>query len=130
MNWKLIFQLSLFGLAMGIATVYFIPSDIEPFFWLAIFLICAYIIAKKSRGNYFFTGLMVSMVNSVWISAAHIICHDAYIARHAREAAMYNNHQLPVSPKLAMLLIGLVIGLLSGLILGLFAFIASKIVKK
>jgi hypothetical protein len=48
MNWKLIFQLSLFGLAMGIATVFVIPSNIEPAFWLVIFLICAYLIAKQS----------------------------------------------------------------------------------
>jgi hypothetical protein len=30
MNWKLIIQLSMFGLAMGIATVFVIPSNIEP----------------------------------------------------------------------------------------------------
>ena len=46
MNWKLIFGLSLFGLAMAIATVFVIPSKIEPFFWLAIFIICAIVIAK------------------------------------------------------------------------------------
>lgn len=40
MDWKLIFQLSLFGLAMAVATVYVIPSNIEPVFWLVIFLIC------------------------------------------------------------------------------------------
>jgi uncharacterized membrane protein len=33
MNWKLIFLLSLFGLAMAIATVFVIPSNIEPLFW-------------------------------------------------------------------------------------------------
>jgi hypothetical protein len=41
MNWRLIAQLSLFGLAMGIATVFFIPSTIEPLFWLVIFGISA-----------------------------------------------------------------------------------------
>ena len=40
MNWKLIFLLSLFGLAMGIATVYVIPSRLEPMFWLAISILC------------------------------------------------------------------------------------------
>lgn len=32
MNWKLIVRLSLFGLAMGIATMFLIPSTIEPIF--------------------------------------------------------------------------------------------------
>jgi hypothetical protein len=34
MNWRLTFQLSLFGLAMGIGTVIIIPSNVEPLFWL------------------------------------------------------------------------------------------------
>jgi hypothetical protein len=44
MNWKLVFQLSLFGLAMALGTVFFIPSSIEPLCWLIIFLVCAYIL--------------------------------------------------------------------------------------
>jgi hypothetical protein len=41
MNWKLIITLSLFGLAMGIATVFVVPSTVEPLCWLAIFVVCA-----------------------------------------------------------------------------------------
>src|ERR1700730_18679960 len=33
MNWPLIFQLSLFGLAMGVGTIFFISSRIEPILW-------------------------------------------------------------------------------------------------
>jgi hypothetical protein len=47
MNWKLIFLLSLFGLAMGFATVFVLPTKIEPVFWLVIFVISAYLIAKR-----------------------------------------------------------------------------------
>ena len=49
MNWKLIFGLSLFGLAMAFATVFVIPSNVEPLFWLAIFIVCAVVIAKRRR---------------------------------------------------------------------------------
>jgi hypothetical protein len=35
MNWKLILQLSMLGLVMSLATVFLIPSSIEPAFWLA-----------------------------------------------------------------------------------------------
>ena len=31
---------------MAMATVYFIPSNIEPLCWLVIFIICAYLIGK------------------------------------------------------------------------------------
>jgi uncharacterized membrane protein len=121
MNWKLIFLLSLFGLAMGIATVFIIPSKIEPLFWLVIFLISAYIIAKRCSNKYFLHGLLVSIANSIWITACHVLLFDQYIANHAREAAMMTSRQMPMS--------GPLIGVVSGLILGLFAVIASKIVR-
>ena len=129
MNWNLIFKLSLFGLAMGISTVYFIPSQIEPVCWLAIFIVCAYIIAKNCLSKYFLHGFLVSIVNSVWITAAHILLFNAYVANHSQEVAMMNKMPLHDNPKLMMLLTGPVIGIISGLILGLFAFIASKMAK-
>jgi hypothetical protein len=130
MNWKLIFSLSLFGLAMAIATVYVIPSNTEPFCWLVIFIICAWIIAKRCSGKYFLHGLMVSLVNSVWITAAHIILFHTYITNHPQEATMMEKMPMPASPRITMALIGPVVGLVSGIILGLFSLIASKIIHK
>ena len=85
MNWKLVIQLSVFGLAMGVATVFLIPSNVEPLFWLVIFGICAYIIATQCPGRYFLHGLLVSRVNSVWITASHVLLFDRYIASHPRK---------------------------------------------
>ncbi|MCD6010808.1 MAG: hypothetical protein K0Q79_670 [Flavipsychrobacter sp.] len=134
MNWKLVFSLSLFGLAMAIATVYWVPSTIEPFFWLIIFLICAYIVAKKAPGKYFLHGFMISIFNCVWITAAHAILSDTYALTHAQEAAQYeqmnSEMHINLSLKQAMLLTGPIIGIISGLVLGLFCFIASKIFRK
>src|SRR5579864_794555 len=129
MNWKLILQLSLFGLAMGIATVFVIPSKIEPAFWLVIFVYCAYVIAKCSGGKNFLHGLLLGLANSVWITGAHILLFDRYVAGHAQEAAMMQNPSVPLSPRAMMAIVGPVIGLISGVVLGLFAFIAGKLVK-
>ena len=115
---------------MGTATVYVIPSYIEPLCWLVIFVVCAYLIAKNCSEKYFLNGLGVSVVNSVWITAAHIILFDTYIANHPQEAAMMTTMPMPDSPKLMMLMTGPIVGIVSGLVLGLFAFIASKIMKK
>ena len=128
MNWKLIFALSLFGLAMGIATVYVIPSNIEPIFWLVIFIVCAIIIARVAPGSPLLHGLMVGIVNSIWITAAHILLFDAYIANHAKEAAMM--HGAPMPPRAMMAVVGPVIGVVSGIVIGLFAWIASKLLKR
>ena len=130
MNWKLIFQLSLFGLGMGLATVFFIPSNVEPYFWLAIFAVCAYIIARQVAAQHFLYGFLVSLVNSVWITGAHILFFNQYIANHPQEAAMMTSMPLPDSPRLMMALTGPIVGIVSGLVLGLFAFVAGKFVKK
>ena len=130
MNWKLIFQLSLFGLAMGIATVFVIPSSIEPFFWLAIFLVCAYIIAARCSSRHFLHGLMVGVVNSVWITASHILWFDDYVVNHQQEMAMMTSMPLPDSPRTMMAVMGPLIGVVSGIVLGLFSVVACKLVGR
>lgn len=130
MNWKLIFGCSLFGLAMAIATVFVIPSNIEPFFWLAIFLICAYLIAKNASGKYFLHGFVLSLANCVWVTSAHVLFYSSYIANHPAEAAMSQQMPMPEHPRMMMLIMGPVIGIASGLVQGLFSWIASKIVMK
>src|SRR5262249_12263669 len=127
MNGRLILLLSMFGLAMGIATVFVIPSTIEPIFWLVIFLVCAYVIAKKAPGRFFLHGFLVSLVNAVWITGAHILLVTSYLPRHPQEAAMMAKMPLPDSPRLMMLITGPIIGVASGLILGLFSFLAGKL---
>ncbi|HEY8073963.1 MAG TPA: hypothetical protein VIF62_07635 [Labilithrix sp.] len=125
-NVKLVFQLSLFGLAMALGTVFLVPAKIEPIFWLAIFVTCAIVIAKKCTERHFLHGLTVSLANCVWITTAHIALFETYLAGHPQEAAMAAQMG---SPRLMMLVTGPVIGLISGLVLGSFAWIASKMVK-
>ena len=127
MNWKLILKLSMFGLAMGIATVFVIPSNIEPIFWVAIFLVCASTISKQCTRWFFLNGLMVSVVNSVWVTSAHVLLFDSYSARHASEMAMMANMPMGNSPRLLMILLAPVSGIVFGLVLGLFSWVAHRI---
>jgi hypothetical protein len=129
LDWRLILLLSLFGLAMAFATVWVIPSKFEPLFWLAIFAACADRIARYAPGRLFLHGLLVSVVNSVWITSVHVLFAGAYLANHADEAGMLEHGPLPGSPRLMMALTGPVIGIVSGIVLGLLAMLASKLVK-
>jgi len=132
MNWKIIFQLSIFGLIMAFATVSLIPEKIEWVFWLVIFAFCAWVIAKVCPGKYFLHGFLVSMVNCVWITGVHIAFRETYQFHHPDMAEMGSKMPpaLTVHPRLAMAIMGPVFGALFGIILGLFSYIASKIVKK
>src|SRR5258707_14300551 len=129
LDFKLILRLSLFGLVMAIATVFVIPSKVEPLCWLVIFLVCAVLIARRAPAKYFLHGFAVSLANCVWITSFHILFFDSYLARHPQEAAMMKTMPLPDSPRLMMLLTGPVVGIVSGIVLGLFALIASKLLK-
>ena len=130
MNWKLIFGCSLFALAMAIATVYVIPSNIEPFFWIAILLIDAFLIAKFASGKYFMHGFLTCLGNCFWVTGTHILLFNAYVAGHADEVKMMADGPLATHPRVMMLLVGPVVGIVSGIILGLFSIGASKIMMK
>ena len=129
MNWKLIFGLSLFGLAMGLATTYVVPSTVEPFFWLAIFLLSAFLIATRARGDFFLHGLLLGLANSVWITGVHLLLFHRYAADHAAEMKMMAGMPLSHHPRLLMALMGPVIGFVSGVVLGVFAMIAARLVR-
>ncbi|WP_212004957.1 hypothetical protein [Chitinophaga sp. HK235] len=130
MNWSLIFKLSFFGLAMALGTVYFIPSKVEPFCWIAIFIICAYFIAKYCTSKFFLHGFMLSLFNCVWITGVHILLYKTYLSWHLEEAEMMAKMPMPDSPRLMMLMMGPVVGAVSGLVQGLFAYVASRVVKR
>jgi len=102
---------------------------LSQFFWLAIFLVCAYLIARKRPDRHFIHGLSVGIVNSVWITSAHIIFFSQYIANHPKEAAMMRSMPLPDSPRLMMACVGPIVGFISGAIIGLLAYVAAKLVK-
>jgi len=127
MNWKLIFQLSMLGLIMAFGTIALIPGFIEPVFWLVIFIIGAYLIAKVCTVKYFANGFMVSVINSIWITAAHTLFYTTYASHHAAAIKM-----MPVKSSivLSMVITGILSAIIFGLLQGLFAFIASRFVKK
>jgi hypothetical protein len=132
MNWKIIFQLSIFGLIMAFATVSLIPEKVEPAFWVVIFIFCAYVIAKVCARLYFWNGFFVSMVNCIWITAVHIYFRQTYQSHHPDMASM--GAHLPASlashPRMAMAIMGPIFGAGFGIVLGIFSLIASQLVKK
>ncbi len=128
MNWKLIFGLSLFGLAMAIATVYFIPPGPEPIFWLLLIIFWAYKVGKECEEKYFLQGFILSAVNGVWVTGIHLLLFADYAATHGKELARYDKIAEGLTVPQAILIVDPLTWLASGLILGLFSVIASRFV--
>lgn len=127
MNLRLTLLLSLFGLAMAFATVSLIPEKVEFVFWIAIFIICAYIFAKAGTGKYFLHGFVLSLFNSVWVTLAHVMFFASYMSHHPGVAEMTN--KFGTHPRVCTILLALPSGIIFGMILGLFTYLASKMVK-
>jgi hypothetical protein len=125
MNWPLVLALSGFGLVMGFATVFVIPPNLEPLFWLVIFVFCAIVIARVAAQKVFLHGLAVGLANSVWITATHVLFFETYLANHPQEAAMSASMPMGSEPRLLMTIMGPIIGAISGVVLGLFALVAA-----
>jgi len=131
MNWKLIFMLSIIGLAMGFLTVSPMNMAVENSIWGAICLFNGFIIARFCSEKYFLTGFLVSMVNCVWVTGAHLLFFHDYINNHTEMVKSMNwFHLNGTHPRIGMLLTGPIIGASFGIVIGLLALLFSKIMKK
>lgn len=130
MNGKLVLLLSLFGLAMGLGTVFFIPSNVEPFCWLVIFFLSASIIGRSNTARPFLSGFLLGLANCAWIIASHALFVDRYLAGHPQEAAMMKAMPSVLSLRLAMFVTGPIPGIVSGIIIGLLSLLAAKLFRK
>jgi hypothetical protein len=136
MNWKLIFVLSLVGFAMALESVFLPSSRPESLVWPVVFIVYAFVIARRAPGRYFLHGFLVGLTNWVWVAAAHVILHDVYVATHAKDVATMHAMALPDMPQQMAAFVrgvledGIPIPGLSGLVIGLLAWIASRIQRK
>ena len=114
---------------MGLATVFVVPSKAEPAVWLPIFVVCALVIARMTPSQRFQHGLYLGLVNSLWITAVHVVLYDQYLASHPSEAALMANMAAIGSAKFTLVVTGPMFGLISGAILGVFTLIAGVFVQ-
>jgi hypothetical protein len=130
LKWRLIFELSLLGLLMGFATVWFIPFKSEIYFWLIIYIYSAYRIGNIHRGNYFLHGFLVSVLNGCWYALVHVFFYHEFIAFHPEELSLFQLLSLEQSPKFATLVTGPLFGAGFGLLVGTLSMGAYLLRKK
>ena len=130
MNWKLIFTLSLFGVAMGVASLFGLTGKIEPLLWLGIFILYAVMIAKKARSKHFLHGFLVSVLNGIWVGIIHSAFSSTLFLNNPEMLEGFQKLPQSFSPQAMMLVMGPLIGAATGIVAGLFALIAVKVMAK
>jgi hypothetical protein len=130
LNKKLIFLLSLFGLAMAFFTLMRIPPAVELPCWLLIYIFSAYRIARVANGKFFLHGFYLNMLNSAWVTSVHILFFKIYLSNHMKEAIMLARLPLHLYPDLWLLIIGIVFGAFFGVVLGFFSAILARQLRK
>jgi hypothetical protein len=129
MNWKLVLELGALGIAVGFATVFFVPTQVEPLLWLIVFLPSAYVIARCTARLRFLHSLVVGLLDSLLKTTVHMMFFGSYVARHSQEIAMIRKMTTAVSPRQLIVLSSPVWGLVYGTVIGLLALLFGKFTK-
>lgn len=132
MKWTLILRLSLVGLALALGSVSFISPNIESLLWLAVFLYFAQALGSGTGTRLFLHGLLLGILNSVWIVGVHTAFLTRYLAGHTREVSMLEmvrSARVLVDPRAIMAFTGITGGVLEGIVIGVFAVVAGLTVN-
>jgi hypothetical protein len=129
MNWRLILLLSLFGVAMGLGIVFFLPSNITTILWAIIIVLSGYAIAKRCVHLRFLNGLIAGLLDRLLDTTVHVTFFHAYAVRHADEIELIRQFMPTISPRRLMVLTSPVWGLIFGVAIGLVALLIGVFLK-
>ena len=130
MNWRLVLLLSIFGVVMAFAGVFFISGRTEALLWPVIFVIYAVIIVHALPGRYFIHAFAACVINGLWSGIIHAACMTTYLENHHVIREIYKTMPLADHRRIATVLGGIGLGLLMGIIAGLVAYAVGRIWKK
>ena len=128
MKWTLILRLSLIEFVLALASIFFISPNVETILWLASVLFFAYAIGKGTRQYPFLHGLLLGIVNAMWVSVVRGVFLVRYLAGHPVAASTIDmiSHG---RPRLSVALTAIFTGIGQGIVIGVFAIVAGMMVK-
>jgi hypothetical protein len=128
MKWTLILKLSLIEIALAVASIFFISPNAETILWLASVLFYAYAIGNGTRQYRFFHGMVLGILNGIWVSTTRSIFLARYLAGHPIAVTTIDmiSHS---RPRLSLTATAIVTGIGQGIVIGVFAVVAGFMVK-
>jgi integral membrane sensor domain MASE1 len=130
MNWLLILSLSLFGVLIGLLSIFGITEGKEWWMWAIVVLVSALAIGLKAPGKYFKHGFLTSLISGVISSIFQYVFYDTYVANNATFAAQLSQMPEGFNMRITMLAGGPIGGALAGVVLGGLAVLMAKILGR
>ena len=129
MNWKLIALLSTLGLAMALATIFFLPADAEALCWLIVTAIAAAVLGSKLQSLYALHGFLVGLSFTFYNIAFRLIFFHHYFDTHPEDMEKIAHRFVEGHLHIKLIVFGLIAGTLYSMVLALFTWISSRIAK-
>ncbi|HRI86540.1 MAG TPA: hypothetical protein PK536_13940 [Ignavibacteria bacterium] len=130
MNWKLILQLSLFGLLMGILSVFgLIPNGFELIPWIIIAVLSALAISKKTDKLIFTHAVIAGLFMGILTSVIQAVFFDTLLKNNPDTLDGFKEIPTAMEPQYVLLFTGPFIGIIFGLVIGLLAAVFKKRLK-
>jgi hypothetical protein len=129
MNWRLVLQLSMFGVAMGLGIVFFLPSTVTTILWTLIVVLSGYAIAQRCVRLRFLNGLVVGLLDRLLSTVVQVLFFHAYAVRHPDNIALLQAFVPAMSVRRLLVISSPVLGLLYGVAIGLVALLIGVFLK-
>ena len=123
MNWRLVTLLSDFGFVMGALAVLGLAVGIEWVLWLLFWVVASFVLAKKVGEQLFQHAFAVGLLSAIFSSILTVIFFDRWAINYPEI------YDVPLNPKLYLILVSLFIGAASGAILGGLTLLNRKLLN-
>jgi hypothetical protein len=130
MNWKLIGLLSGFGVLMGVTSVLGFTKGMEGLLWLAIAVICVFLIVWRAPIRFFLHGIFVGLIGGAVAPVIQFLFFSTYLANNPELATKFAEIPGGMEPSYFVLMLTPIIGVISGLVLGVACWLVAKLAGK
>src|SRR5437867_2373408 len=128
MKWGLVLELSIPGLAIGIAVVLGMRETPMWIYWGLLRLFTALWIARSTRRKHFAHGFLAGFLGAAAAVLSGAAFFATYTANHPEYLERAKSTAEHFDPRLLLVPIAIGVGLAHGIVQGALAWVASKIV--
>ncbi|NUN08217.1 MAG: hypothetical protein HUU54_03485 [Ignavibacteriaceae bacterium] len=128
-NTKLVLNLSMFGVILGVFSTMGFALGWEWVLWLVGWAGMSLVISKKQKEKYFIHGFSAGFLFAFIVSLIKILLYDIYIENHPYLISQFETNQVN-NPRMYIISFGVITAVFSGLITGVMTLGFRKFLKK